>query len=189
MSLKKGMKVRIVTEDPFLSEIKNEVGTVHEIYEDMGVVIVKIPGGAAKVPIEFLEEVKEENPANQKPGARRITKEEFEDAISKVSNPEKLLKVVERRSDVMSVMFVNILGSLIGKKISGKIFKDQSEIEITKLDFAVLLWSESGPEKLSADPGISGLISEKPLHLSVMSIMVLEEMVGVLFPDKEIGND
>lgn len=189
MSLKKGMKVRIVTEDPFLSEIKNEVGTVHEIYEDMGVVIVKIPGGAAKVPIEFLEEVKEENPANQKPGARRITKEEFEDAISKVSNPEKLLKVVERGSDVMSVMFVNILGSLIGKKISGKIFKDQSEIEITKLDFAVLLWSESGPEKLSADPGISGLISEKPLHLSVMSIMVLEEMVGVLFPDKEIGND
>lgn len=186
MSLKKGMKVRIVTEDPFLSEIKNEVGTVHEIYEDMGVVIVKIPGGAAKVPIEFLEEVKEENPANQKPGARRITKEEFEDAISKVSNPEKLLKVVERGSDVM---FVNILGSLIGKKISGKIFKDQSEIEITKLDFAVLLWSECGPEKLSADPGISGLISEKPLHLSVMSIMVLEEMVGVLFPDKEIGND
>ena len=189
MSLKKGMKVRIVTEDPFLSEIKNEVGTVHEIYEDMGVAIVKILGGGAKVPIEFLEEVKEENPANQKPGARRIIKEEFEDAISKASNPEKLLKVAERGHDVMTVMFVNILGSLIGKKISGKIFKDQSEIEITKLDFAVLLWSECGPEKLSADPGISGLISKKPLSLSVMSIMVLEEMVSVLFPDKEIGND
>lgn len=189
MSLKKGMKVRIVTEDPFLSEIKNEIGTVHKIYENMGVVIVKIPGGSAKVPIEFLEEVKEENPADQKPGARRITKEEFEDVISKVSNPEKLLKVVECGSDVMSVMFVNILGSLIGKKISEKIFKDQSEIEITKLDFAVLLWSECEPKKLSADPGISGLISEKPLSLSVMSIMVLEEMVSVLFPDKEIGND
>ncbi|MBM6667512.1 hypothetical protein H6A64_06620 [Lacrimispora saccharolytica] len=189
MSLRKGMKVRIVTEEPFLSEIKNEVGTVHEIYEDMGVAIVKIPGGAAKVPIEFLDEVKEENPADQKPGTRLITKEEFEDAISKVSNPEKLLKVAERGSDVMTVMLVNILGSLIGKKISGKIFKDQSEIEITKLDFAVLLWSECGPEKLSADPGISGLISKKPLSLSVMSIMVLEEMVSVLFPDKEIGND
>ena len=91
----------------------------------------------------------------------------------------------------MSIMLVNILGSLIGKKISGKIFKDRSEIEITKLDFAVLLWSECGPEKLSANPGISGLISEKPLSLlslSVMSIMVLEEMVSVLFPDKEIDN-
>lgn len=58
MSLKKGMKVKIVTEEPFLSEIKNEVGTVREIYDDMGVAIVKILGGGAKVPIEFLEEVK-----------------------------------------------------------------------------------------------------------------------------------
>lgn len=86
MSLKKGMKVKIVTEEPFLSEIKNEIGTVREIYEDMGVAIVKIPGGVAKVPIEFLEEIKEEKPADQKPGTRRITKEAFEDAISKVSN-------------------------------------------------------------------------------------------------------
>lgn len=189
MSIKRGMTVKIVTDEPFLSELNNQTGEVKEIFEELGVAVVKIQGGVAKVPIEFLEEVKEENPTDQKLGARRITKEEFEDAISKVSSPEKLLKVVERGHDVMGVMLVNILGSLIGKKISGKIFKDRSEIEITKLDFAVLLWSECGPEKLSADPGISGLISEKPLSFSVMSIMVLEEMVSVLFPDKEIGNE
>lgn len=188
MSIKRGMTVKIVTDEPFLSELNNQTGEVKEIFEELGVAVVKIQGGVAKVPIEFLGEVKEENPADQKPGVRRITKEEFEDAISKVSSPEKLLKVAERGHAIMTVMLVNILGSLIGKKISGKIFKDQSEIEITKLDFAVLLWSECGPEKLSADPGISGLISEKPLSLSVMSIMVLEEMVGVLFPDKEIDN-
>lgn len=188
MSIKRGMTVKIVTDEPFLSELNNQTGEVKEIFEELGVAVVKIQGGVAKVPIDFLEEVKEENPTDQKTGAIRITKEAFEDAISKVSSPEKLLKVVERGRDVMTVMLVNILGSLIGKKISGKIFKDQSEIEITKLDFAVLLWSECGPEKLSADPGISGLISEKPLSLSVMSIMVLEEMVSVLFPDKEIDN-
>lgn len=189
MSIKRGMTVKIVTDEPFLSELNNQTGEVKEIFEELGVAVVKIQGGVAKVPIDFLEERKtEEKPADQKTGAIRITKEAFEDAISKVSSPEKLLKVVECGRDVMTVMLVNILGSLIGKKISGKIFKDQSEIEITKLDFAVLLWSECGPEKLSADPGISGLISEKPLSLSVMSIMVLEEMVSVLFPDKEIDN-
>lgn len=182
MIIKRGMTVKIVTDEPFLSELNNQTGEVKEIFEELGTAIVKIQGGVAKVPIEFLEEVKEENPADQKPGARRITKEEFEDAISKVSNPEKILKVAECGSEVMTVMIANILGSLIGKKISEKIFKDQSEIEITKLDFAVLLWSECGPEKLSADPGILGLIPENPLFLSVISINVLEKMVSVLFP-------
>lgn len=189
MIIKRGMTVKIVTDEPFLSELNNQTGEVKEIFEELGTAVVKIQDGVAKVPIEFFEEVKEENPADQKPGARRITKEKFEDAISKVNNPEKLLKLGECESDVMGAMFANILGSFIGKKISGKIFKDQSEIEITKPDFAVLLWSECGPEKLSADPGFSGLISEKPLSISVISIMVLEEMVDILFPDKEIGND
>lgn len=189
MIIKRGMTVKIVTDEPFLSELNNQTGEVKEIFEELGTAVVKIQGGVAKVPIEFLEEVKEENPADQKPGARRITKEEFEDAISKVNDPEKLLKVGECGSDAMIVVFVNILGSLIGEKISGEIFKDQSEIEITKLDFAVLLWSECGPEKLSADPEISEFISKKPLHLSIISINVLEEMVSVLFPDKEIDND
>lgn len=179
MSLKKGMKVRIVTENPFLSEIKNEVGTVREIYEDIGVVIVKIPGGVAKVPIEFLEEVKEENPANQKPGARRITKEAFETAIDKVTelSPEKLPEE-QRFLYVVTRLVTKVTGAIIVKDL----FENNPEVELTEDELILMLWDKCSPVNITKYTEVPGTDLKKTTLISIISFTYLEDLVGVLFP-------
>ncbi len=178
MSLKKGMKVRIVTEDPFLSEIKNEVGTVREIYEDMGVVIVKIPEGAAKVPIEFLEEVKEENPANQKPGARRITKEAFETAIDKVIELSLEKSPEERRfSYALARLVTKATGAIIVKDL----FENNPEVELTKEELILMLWDKCSPVNIAKHIKVPETDFKKTTLISTISFTYLKDLVGVLF--------
>ena len=192
MSLRKGMKVRIVTEEPFLSEIKNEVGTVHEIYEDMGVAIVKIPGGAAKVPIEFLEEVKEENPTDQKPGTRRITKEAFEAAIDKVTKPSP-----EKMADEHGFLYMptRLAAKATGHVIMDDLFKNNSEVDLTEDELVGLLWDKCSPSNVASrmknpwtDPKYPEVSLKKVTLISSSSFTYLEDIVDLLFPDKEINN-
>lgn len=186
MSLKKGMKVKIVTEEPFLSEIKNEVGTVHEIYEDMGIAIVKIPGGATKVPIEFLEEVKEENPADQKPGTRRITKEAFEAAIDKVTKPSP-----EKMADEHDFLYMlmRLAAKATGYVIMDDLFKNNSEVDLTKDELVALLWDNCSPsnvasrvKNLRTDPKYPEVSLKKVILISSISFTYLKDIVDLLFP-------
>lgn len=186
MSLKKGMKVRIITEEPFLSEIKNEVGTVREIYEDMGVAIVKIPSGYAKVLIEFLEEVKEENPADQKLGTRRIKKEAFEVAIDKVTKPSP-----EKMADEHGFLYMltRLAAKATGHVIMDDLFKNNSEVDLTEDELVGLLWDKCSPSNVAShmkkpwtDPKYPEVSLKKVTLISSSSFTYLKDIVDLLFP-------
>ena len=186
MSIKRGMTVKIVTDEPFLSELNNQTGEVKEIFEELGVAVVKIQGGSAKVSIEFLEEVKEEKPADQKPGTRRITKEAFEAAIDKVTklSPEK--KADEHG---FLYMLTRLAAKATGHVIMDDLFKNNSEVDLTEDELVGLLWDKCSPSNVTSrmknqrtDPKYPEVSLKKVTLISSSSFTYLEDIVDLLFP-------
>lgn len=186
MSIKRGMTVKIVTDEPFLSELNNQTGEVKEIFEELGVAVVKIQGGVAKVPIEFLEEIKEENPADQKPGTRRITKEAFEAAIDKVTKPSP-----EKMADEHDFLYMltRLAAKATGHVIMDDLFKNNSEVDLTEDELVGLLWDKCSPSNVASymkkpltDPKYLEVSLKKVTLISSSSFTYLEDIVDLLFP-------
>lgn len=187
MSIKRGMTVKIVTDEPFLSELNNQTGEVKEIFEELGVAVVKIQGGVAKVPIDFLEERKtEEKPADQKPGARRITKEAFEAAIDKVTKPSPE-KLAEEHGFLY--MLTRLAAKATGYVIMDDLFKNNSEVDLTEDELVGLLWDKCRPSNVAShmkkpwtDPKYPEVSLKKVTLISSSSFTYLEDIVDLLFP-------
>lgn len=187
MSIKRGMTVKIVTDEPFLSELNNQTGEIKEIFEELGVAVVKIQGGVAKVPIDFLEECKtEEKPADQKTGAIRITKEAFEAAIDKVTKPSPE-KLAEEHGFLY--MLTRLAAKATGSVIMKDLFKNDSEVDLTEDELIGLLWDKCSPSNVAShmkkpwtDPKYPEVSLKKVALISSSSFTYLEDIVDLLFP-------
>lgn len=173
MRINVGDKVRVDASMGYLHSVMGETGEVVQVYDFLvPMAVVKFENGVtAKVEVSNLRKVEAQENAEPKSeipeGAKRITKDEFMDAISQVTKPDKIVKKVGADKG----MLVGIAALVSGIKLAEKLFKDTEVIVITKDQ----LIHEIAASATDEDP--------KFMIVALMNSLILRGIADVFFSD------
>lgn len=177
----------VVIED---NEVKR--GTIKSTYSALEIAVIEFDDGEVeKVGFDQLgiepetkvqknREVKTES----QEGAKVITEDQFIEAVNYVTSPKGMLGDKVDEVDPSSVMIKGVVIKIIGMRIGKKLFQDKEEIEITKDQLEEVIKENTDPNELSKmiDNKMSMV---RLLPISLLSALVLPELVHILFDDSE----
>lgn len=170
-------------------------GVVHNVFDSVPVIIVEFEGGnIEKVAVDRLAlepktEVKPEAEAQEKKtesqdGAKRITKTEFIDAVNYVTSPEGMLGDKVTDVDPTSLMIKGMAVSIVGFKISDKLYGDNDVIEITREQLKEVIAEKTNPIAMAESTG-GKMSTTSVFPIAILSAVVLTKLVHILFDEAD----
>ena len=148
----------------------DRIGKVIRTYDLIEpIAIVEFDDDTVKIPVKDLEKVEPQvNRKNEIPeGAKEITADEFIDAIHKVTDPNRIIKMV----GVENALLVGMAAIMSAIKLADKLFKDSEAIVITKDQ----LIREIADSALDEDPEF--------LVVAFVNGIILRGIVNLIFTD------
>lgn len=174
MAIRENSTVKVIS-GPY----KDKTGKVVKIHDFAGIAIIHFDnnGGVGKVSLSILEDTQAEIPE----GAKQITKDEFRNAIQKITSPEAIFS--DDRVDHSQALIDGLSAIMFGIKMERILFEDKDSVILTENDLVGTLWNACSPleeinNKASALEG---------LYMSVASVIVLKDLVTILFDESENG--
>lgn len=185
MSIHVTDRVKVVHADGELSCLIGAIGKVDRIHElaTGRIAIVKIiPDDVncyreivVKFPVENLEKVEPEIEIPE--GAKLISKEDFEGALKKITNPET---VFANADDPTHALFEGLATTLFGCKLMTILFNESDTVILTEDDFVRSLWDACNPA-IGRNGVIPSVRAYDGLLMAVTSIIHLRHIVEILF--------
>lgn len=185
MSIKENSVIKVVTNDPFFDR-PTGTGKVVRMYGELGIAIVRFESGQViKIPVDFLAEVeqKNENQETKIPeGAKRISKQEFLDAVMTVTSLDQIAGSRSGEVDPMKLLFGGMTIVIVGTHIKEELYQDKEEIFLTEDQLKDALCKGCSPDKVAASVDNKMNIA-KVLPISMLSLLVLKGIIPILFGD------
>lgn len=177
MAIHENSKVRVIR-----GLHDGRTGKVNRIYNDLAIAIVTFDdtGEVGKVGLSSMVEIlAEEKPAPKiefmPEGAKKISRDEFNDAIRVVTLPDN-----GEHTDFLRYMTAMI----IGLKIADTIFKDEDVVVMTKDELIVTLWDLCNPKIVNEPVGKEMPIS-KWATISLSTVVILLDIIPIIFDGSE----
>lgn len=170
-------------------------GVVNKVFPGMPVIFVEFEdGNIEKVAVDRLAleprkdvssdaETPEKKTESQN-GAKRITKTEFINAVSRVTSPEGMLGDKSTDVDPMSLFLKGMAVHIVGLKICDKLFGDNDVIEITRGQLKKAIIENTTPGAISES--VNGQMSiESVFPISLLSVLVLKKLIFDFFGEAD----
>lgn len=189
MNIKPNDKVKILNAEGYLAELEGVTGTVERVYPEHTppIAIVKFeedPTVASCMTVKvYIDNLVKVEPEVEIPeGAKQISKDDFDAALKEITSPERALS--NNKIEPTKLFFAAMTTMIIGRKVSERLFENQSSITVTEDQFIDAIWSACSPVNVSE--GIDNKISvRKCAHISLTTTLDLLEIVPILFGEGE----
>lgn len=159
---------------------KGNTGKVVRVYGSVGIALVQLENGdLGKVYLSEMVEIRpqETEPKTEIPeGAKKISRADFEVAFIE-SN--QFLRECTTENPTSGIV-TTAVGTIVGKNIADKLFKDQDVVVMTEDQFTAALWTGCSPEATSGI--IGGLMGVgKTIDVSIAALMSMRKIPDLLF--------
>ena len=168
MAVKENSRVKVIS-----GAYVGNTGKVMTVHDFLGVAIVSFDDG--NVGKCFFSELIEEVPAEEIPeGAKKISREDFNNALDKITNPKNIS--AEDPIDRMALLVRGITTKIIGENIAKSLFEDNTFVTMTESQFVDALWDSCNPNVVKEPVG-----KEMPLsHVAVVASTVVEQIMKIV---------
>lgn len=177
MAIRENSKVRIVR-----GLHEGRTGKIDRIYNDLAVAIVSFDdtGEVGKVGlacmVEILAEEKQEPKIEFMPeGAKKISRDEFNDAVSVVTRPD---------NGEFTDFLRNMSAMIIAHNIADIIFKDEDVVVMTEDELSITLWDLCNPKIIKPPVGKEMSVSQCVV-ISLSTVSILLDIIPIIFDGSE----
>lgn len=181
MSFKIGDRVK-VNYPLFGIEGTGVIVMTYDFSEEDPTAIVKLDNGNTfKVPFSCMTKLAEESQEEQESkteipvGSKRITKQEYEDALIKVTDPANLLGGDE--GNPLTKLLGSMTGAIHGKKLGTQLFGDNDSIVMSEDEFVVAIWNGCSPDNVE----FRDKSMRENMVVSIAALMTLQNLPKVIF--------
>ena len=180
MSIRENTPVKVI--DGFY---KGKTGKVVAVFPEVGVATVSFDdtGDIGKVsPDKLVEILPQEIPVEIPEGAKKISRDDFDAALDKITDPDRLTDIDSFMTSFIMVTTAKVLGVSIGEKI----FKDADVVVMTEGDFIRALWDGCSPSEVVNSTNGRFPVNKTP-NICVSGFIGLEPIIRILFGESENG--
>ena len=178
MNIKVNDRVKVVSGS--MDGCTGKVIRIHDFI--VPVAIVEFDGCTAKIQVKDLEKVEPQENQEAKngipEGAKRITKDEYRDALQKITSPEAIFS--GGSADPTHALIEGLSAIVFGRKVEKILFKDKDAVILTEDDLVGVLWNACDPVAMVKEVNLKQS-ALGALLMSVSSVIVLRDLVTILF--------